>query len=83
MTYAIASLSPRAQRAIKLLADGAQFVIRLERDSYTQREQFKYRLLHAGRPVKGYGHATYHELESMLVPASKGTSVSSYYKLRA
>jgi hypothetical protein len=56
-------LSSRAQKALDVLADGGRFVNRLERDSYTGREQFHRRLI--TRPgawdavVKGVGHAAF------------------------
>ncbi len=84
MTYQIqgpAKLSARAARAVAMMKDGAQFVKRLERDGYTGREQWKTRLVKSGQPVKGYGVSTFTEISRMLVPASRGTSVSSYYKL--
>lgn len=74
-------LSPRGARAVALLKDGAQFVKRLERDGYTGREQWKTRLVKNGQHVKGYGVSTFAEISQMLAPASRGTSVSSYYML--
>ena len=36
------NLSNRAKKALEVLADGGRFVHRLERNSYTGREQFAY-----------------------------------------
>ena len=80
-TYGPGKLSPRAARAVAMMKDGAQFVKRLERDSYTGREQWKTRLVKSGQHVKGYGVSTFAEISRMLTPASRGTSVSSYYML--
>lgn len=79
-------MSNRAKQAIEVLADGGRFVKRLERNSYTGREQFQTRLLGAKTRgvVSGIGLAAFHELEKlgMLTMAEGGTSVSTYYKLR-
>lgn len=76
-------LSPRAQKALDVLADGGQFVCRLERNSYTRREQFAYRLLKEGSVVRGIGLAAFYEIKDrFLTLAEGGTSVSTYYKLR-
>lgn len=81
------TLSPRAKKALDVLANGGRFVKRLERNSYTGREQFQTRLL-AGRSwsgvVRGVGLAAFHELHDagfLAYCAAEGTSVSSYYKL--
>lgn len=78
-------LTPRAQRALEVLKSGGWFRYRLERDSYTGREQFQTRLVAAGNHVvKGYGFAVKDELERAgLIKENfaKGTSVSSYYEL--
>ena len=79
--YGPEKISARAARAVSMLKGGAQFVKRLERDGYTGREQWKTRLVKGGQPVKGYGVSTFNEISRMLVPASLGTSVSSYYKI--
>lgn len=79
------NLSPRAQKALDVLANGGRFAIRLERDGYTGREQFAYRLLDdARRVVKGVGLKAFYEIrDTFLVMADGGnTSVSTYYKLR-
>jgi hypothetical protein len=79
-------LSARAKQALDVLADGGRFVHRLERNSYTGREQWQYRLargLSTGI-VRGIGLAAFHELQRaglLAYCASEGTSVSSYYKL--
>ena len=78
-------ISARAQRALNILADGGQFVHRLERNEYTGREQFAYRLIAAGNVAKGFGISVFHELKSagFLKLAGGGTSVSTYYKLNS
>lgn len=77
------NLSNRAKKALDVLADGGQFCCRLERNSYTGREQFAYRLLKEGRVVRGIGLAAFYEIkDSFLTLADGGTSVSTYYKLR-
>lgn len=76
-------LSPRAQKALDILADGGQFVCRLERNSYTRREQFAYRLLKDGHVVRGVGLAAFYEIKDrFLTICDHNTSVSTYYKLR-
>ncbi len=56
-------LSARANAALDILAEGGSFQYALTTNSYTRREQFQWRLRTArGGVVKGYGHATYHEL---------------------
>lgn len=87
MASNLPNLSSRAKRALDILADGGRFVRRLERDSYTGREQFRYRLLPATSSfaIKGVGIAAFYELEraGFLSLTNEGTSVSSYYKLNA
>lgn len=80
--YGPKKLSPRAARAVALMKSGAEFVNRLERNSYTGRDQFQKRLMHKGRTVKGYGASTFYELRSMIAPTGYGTSVSTHYALR-
>lgn len=76
-------LSRRAEKALAILDDGGKFVERLERNTYTGREQFRTRLLNAsGSIVRGIGSATRHELNGILVTLRGGTSVSTYYGLR-
>jgi len=76
-------LSARAQKALDILADGGEFVCRLERNGYTGREQFAYRLLKEGRAIRGVGLAAFYEIkDKFLTVAAGGTSVSTYYKLR-
>lgn len=76
-------LSPRAQKALDVLAEGGRFVHRLERNSYTGREQFAYRLMKGGSVVRGVGMAAFHELKAeFLAMCDGGTSVSTYYELR-
>jgi hypothetical protein len=78
-------LSNRAQKALNILADGGNFVYRLERNGYTGREQWHYHLNDAqGFTVRGVGLSAFYELQDQgfLTVAGGGTSVSSYYKLR-
>jgi hypothetical protein len=78
------TLSSRAKKALDILADGGRFVCRLERNSYTGREQFAYRLLKEGRVVHGIGLAAFYEIKDQFLTICDGnTSVSTYYKLRA
>lgn len=80
------NLSSRARKALDVLADGGRFVHRLERNSYTGRDQFQYRLVR-GRStglVKGIGISAFYELNGpglLALCANEGTSVSTYYKL--
>ncbi len=82
-------LSSRAKLALGVLAGGGRFVIRLERNNYTGRSQFKTRLVDysGGRSsmVRGISGATFHELDraGFLEITGEGTSVSTYYKARA
>jgi hypothetical protein len=81
------NLSNRAKKALDVLADGGRFVERLERDSYTGRDQFHTRLM-ANRStgiVKGVGVAAFYELKNagFLCLAESGTSVSTYWKLHS
>ncbi len=56
-------LSARASTALDILADGGSFRYGLERNSYTGREQFAWRLQTAGGSrVHGVGGAAYREL---------------------
>jgi uncharacterized protein YjhX (UPF0386 family) len=76
-------LSNRAQKALDILADGGQFVCRLERNTYNGREQFQYRLLKEGHVVRGIGLAAFYEIkDQFLTICDHNTSVSTYYKLR-
>jgi hypothetical protein len=81
-------LSNRAQKALDVLANGGRFVNRLERNSYTGREQFQKRLLADGRwgsVVSGIGHAAFHELDRagfLAYAPGEWTSVTEVYKLR-
>ncbi len=75
-------ISKRAERALRHLNKGAKYVQRLERNSYTGREQFQYRLLKEGRVLRGYGFKTFCELEEFLTVTDGGTSVSTYYRLK-
>lgn len=77
------NLSNRAKKALDILADGGQFCCRLERNGYTGREQFAYRLLKEGRVVRGIGLAAFYEIKDVFLTICDGnTSVSTYYKLR-
>jgi hypothetical protein len=77
-------LSNRASQALDVLADGGRFTIRLERNSYTRREQFQTRLLDSRRNVvPGIGAAAYRELDkACMLVWSDSTSVSTEYVLR-
>ncbi len=77
------TLSTRAAKALEILADGGEFRHGLERNSYTGREQFAYRLQLKGKCIKGIGIAAFNELQQhgMLAVTTGGTSVSTYYKL--
>jgi uncharacterized protein YjhX (UPF0386 family) len=77
-------LSNRAQKALDVLADGGKFVCRLERNGYTGREQFAYRLLKdEGHVVRGIGLAAFYEIkDKFLTMCEHNTSVSTYYQLR-
>lgn len=76
-------ISNRAKKALDVLADGGRFVCRLERNSYTGREQFAYRLLKEGRVVRGIGLAAFYEIkDTFLSVCDNNTSVSTYYRLR-
>lgn len=77
-------ISNRASQALNILADGGQFVERLERNSYTGREQWQVRLLNSGRQVvRGIGRAAMRELDSagMLFAADR-FSTASYFGLK-
>lgn len=77
-------LSTRALKALGVLANGGRFVCRLERNSYTGREQFEYRLLDETRHVvRGIGLKAFYEIkDEFLVHAAGSTTVSTYYQLR-
>ena len=81
-------LSNRAKKALDVLADGGRFVNRLERNSYTGREQFCRRLLTSrswNSVVPGIGAAAFHELDRagfLEYAAGEWTSVTEVYKLR-
>jgi hypothetical protein len=79
------TLSTRAKKALDVLADGGKFVHRLERNGYTGREQFAYRLIdNAGCIVRGVGLSAFYEIkDQFLALCEHNTSVSTYYKLRA
>lgn len=80
------ALSNRAKKALDVLADGGRFAYRLERNSYTGREQFQYRLTarRCAGVVKGVGMSAFYELQNaglLALCPNEGTSVSTYYKL--
>lgn len=82
MTTNLPKLSPRAQKALDILADGGKFVCRLERNSYNGRDQFHYRLLKEGHVVRGIGLAAFYEIkDQFLTICEHNTSVSTYYQL--
>lgn len=81
-------LSNRAASALDILADGGKFRYGLERNSYTGREQFQWRLFGSnGGTMKGFGHATYHELVNagfdFRREASGFTGSAAYYYLKS
>ena len=78
-------LSNRAKRALDILADGGEIVHRLERNSYTGREQFQTRFIANGSTIRGLGFATRAELEGagFRFISTHHTTVSTYYKLDA
>lgn len=76
------ALSARALKALDVLADGGQFRHGLERNSYTGREQFQYRLQKGGGTVRGVGMAAFYELKNAgFLAFASSTSVATYYKL--
>jgi hypothetical protein len=78
-------LSSRAQKALDVLANGGRFIVRLERNGYTGREQFKHRLMTGlcTGVVRGVGLHAFHELEDNgFLAFETSTSVSTTYKLR-
>jgi uncharacterized protein YjhX (UPF0386 family) len=83
-TTNLPKLSPRAQKALDVLANGGKFRCRLERNSYTGREQFAYRLLNKdGHVVQCIGLAAFYEIkDKFLISSDYSTSVSTYYQLR-
>lgn len=79
-------LSKRAQEALEILANGGEMVSRLERNSYTGREQFQTRFCTSaawGSAVKGLSFKTRYELEDagFRFMIAHSTSVSTHYKL--
>jgi hypothetical protein len=79
-------LSARALIALNVLSDGGHFRYGLERNSYTGREQFQWRLQKNGKNVKGVGGATYYELEAAGFQFKKEwpgmTSTVTYHTLK-
>ena len=79
-------LSARALIALDVLSDGGHFRYGLERNSYTNREQFQWRLQKNGKNVKGVGGATYYELEAAGFQFKKEwpgmTSTVTYHTLK-
>jgi len=81
-------LSTRASTALDVLADGGSFRYGLERNGYTGREQFQWRLKgQNGGTIKGIGGATYNELVkngfTFRREASGFTGSAAYYYLSA
>lgn len=79
-------LSKRAQQALEVLANGGEMVHRLERNSYTGREQFQTRFCASAAwnsAVKGLGFATRTELEDagFRFRIAHSSSVATHYKL--
>ncbi len=78
------TLSTRAQKALDILKNDGFMVKRLERDSYTGREEFKTRFLdNKMKVIKGLGIKTSFELEDngIFLSIWSSTSVSTYYKI--
>lgn len=78
------TLSPRARKALDVLADGGRATYKLERNSYTGREQFVRRFVTAaGQRVAGVGSATFHELSKAGFQFVNvfSTSIGAEYKL--
>lgn len=78
-------LSARAADALNVLGDGGSFKYALERNTYTGREQFQWRLLNArGFRISGIGGAAFRELEAkgfafrMVRNGFTGSSTSYY-----
>lgn len=82
-TTNLPQLSARAQKALDVLSDGGTFINRLERDSYTGRDTWKYRLQTAeGCIIRGVGMSAFYELQRQGFIANwLQTSVSTHYKL--
>lgn len=75
-------LSKKALCALDHLKNGAQFRRRLETDSFTRSEKFRYRLLDSrGQVIRGFGIVTFYEVEHFLQPTGGGTSISDYYRI--
>ena len=76
-------LSNRAKQALDLLADGGEVVHRLERNSYTGREQFQTRFVMRGQVIRGLGFATRTELEKagFRLCVAHRNSCATFYKL--
>ena len=76
-------LSNRALKALDMLADGGTVSYKLERNSYTGREQFKRRFRFNGQNVAGLGCSTFHELvkAGFNFITIHSTSVGQEYKL--
>lgn len=79
-------LSARATTALAVLANGGSFRYGLERNSFTGREMFGWRLKGPnGGTIRGVGGATYRELEkngySFRRVASGITGIATYYSL--
>ena len=77
-------LSARAIRALDTLSDGGAFVERLERNSYTGREQWEVRLLDIGKQVvRGVGRSAMRELDAAaMLFTSDRFSTATYYGLK-
>jgi hypothetical protein len=76
-------LSKRAKRALDLLAQGAEFVCRIERDPTTDIKHLKYRVILDGQVIPDLGVGTFNELRNAgYLISSEESSVSSHYKLK-
>ena len=77
-------MSARAATALSVLGDGGQFVERLERNTFTRREQWETRLLDSSRNVvSGIGRAAFRELNALgLLFTADWFSAAVYYGLK-
>lgn len=86
MATNLPKLSRRAHDALEVLSNGGEIVHRLERNSYTGREQFQTRFCASsawGSVVKGLGFKTRCELEDagFRFRVAHSSSVATHYKL--
>lgn len=77
-------LSPRARKALDVLADGGHIRYGLEFNTYTRRQQFQARVVTAeGERIKGVGLSAFRELDraGFLTRCPSSNSVATYYKM--